>query len=362
MDIQKENIQYAGFWVRTAAGAVDSFIINLVTVIVIIIVSYLIHSSISTGMYLKFILLFLMGFSILNVVVYLAWFNANGRQTPGKTLFGIAARSTSLESLALLQSFFRAIFQMFGNALLGLGYLLIIFNKRKRALQDFMARTVVIRVAPARKNENKLIDIVLISIIILSPFPPLFLRAYYIQAFKIPSISMVPTLINGDHIMVDKHSPIYYPPKPGDLIVFNRLPDDDKQFLKRCIAIGGQTVEIRDNFAYVNVGNIDQYTREDQKLIAEISETNKNFDMIAFNNNQSFIFKYPEKALRKYGPETVPLNQYFALGDNLNNSADSRIYGPVPVQNLVGKGAFIYFSWDSANNRIRFERIGKIVE
>lgn len=166
----------------------------------------------------------------------------------------------------------------------------------------------------------------------------LFIREFFIQAFKIPSGSMTPTLLVGDRLMVnklrygpkvrftDKRAPGFSMPRRGDIVVFI-FPDDPKRdFIKRLIAFGGETIEIKDGGIFIN-----------GKLI-EDPVINK-------------IYYYNRG---DYGQEgqviKVPEGQVYVLGDNSGSSHDSRFWGFVPEKNIVGRAEFVY--WPV--NRLRF--------
>ncbi|MDD4899175.1 MAG: signal peptidase I [Candidatus Omnitrophica bacterium] len=159
----------------------------------------------------------------------------------------------------------------------------------------------------------------------------MFIRAFIIQAFKIPTGSMRPTLIEGDIILVNKfifgakipfteyRLPALRNPKRGDVVVFIYPENPKKDFIKRLVATGGETVEIKDGTIYVN----------DKPLLEP--EFGKRY---YYNRGE-------------YGQEnkkiTVPPDGLFVLGDNSASSQDSRYWGFVPRQNLLGKAIIIYW-------------------
>lgn len=174
--------------------------------------------------------------------------------------------------------------------------------------------------------------------IVIAFFLAMFIRTFFFQAFKIPSGSMRPTLIEGDRLLVNKlrygakvpflnkRLPGLTSPKRGDVIVFLYPEDRKRDFIKRLIALGGDTVEIKSGDIYVNGQLLDD------PLINQIYYYNRG----------------------DYGKENqrivVPKGQYFVLGDNSGSSHDSRYWGFVPEYNLVGRAEIIY--WPP--NRIRF--------
>lgn len=201
-----------------------------------------------------------------------------------------------------------------------------------------------------KKEAVKTLEGIVIAIVLA-----LVIRTFIVQAFDIPSGSMEPTLVPGDYILVNKfiygiRIPFvgarfftYNHPKRGDVIVFIFPKDPSKDFIKRVIATGGETVQIRDSKIYI-----------DNKLIAD--------PWGYFNKDEppGFIAK-----VENYGPLVVPRNSIFVMGDNRNNSDDSRFWGTLPFRNVLGKAFVIYFSWDhqaeSLTNKIRWARIGKLI-
>ncbi|HTZ38931.1 MAG TPA: signal peptidase I [Syntrophales bacterium] len=179
-----------------------------------------------------------------------------------------------------------------------------------------------------------------------------FIRTFVVQAFKIPSGSMKPTLEIGDHILVNKFSygvkvpylrntiiPIGQPER-GDIAVFIYPEDKSKDFIKRVIAVGGDTVEIRNKKVFINGTPMeDPYGVHVEDII------------------------YPKSLQRRdnLGPIQVPMGTIFVMGDNRDQSYDSRFWGFVKLEDVIGKAFIIYFSWDSDNNTVRWGRIGKLL-
>ena len=184
----------------------------------------------------------------------------------------------------------------------------------------------------------------------------LFIRTFIVQAFKIPSSSMEPTLQVGDHLLVNKFIyGIKVPfvdskylqfrnPQRGDIIVFIYPKDRSKDFIKRIIGTEGEKVEIIHNQLYIN-----------DKLID---------DPWGHYDERSQSAKYLQP-MEKFGPIIVPKESLFVLGDNRDNSQDSRYWGYVNLNEVKGKAFIIYFSWDRyAQNlfgKIRWMRFGKLI-
>ncbi len=178
----------------------------------------------------------------------------------------------------------------------------------------------------------------------------LFIRAFIVQAFKIPSSSMEPTLLVGDHLLVNKfiygiripYTDIkflqYNKPKRGDIVVFIFPKDRRKDFIKRVIGTEGEKVEIIHNKIYINGKVIDDPWGH---------------------------FTMPRSSIEDYGPVKVPEGSLFVMGDNRENSQDSRFWGFVNLNEVKGKAFIVYFSWDSNAqnllNKIRWARFGKLI-
>lgn len=180
----------------------------------------------------------------------------------------------------------------------------------------------------------------------------LFIRAFVVQAFKIPSGSMQNTLLIGDYILVNKF--IYgvkipftditvipvKKPKKGDIIVFRFPKDPSKDFIKRVVAVGGDTVEIKGKKVYVNgelqTGEYEVHT--DNRMMQPWNGPRDNFP-----------------------PTTVPEGKLFVMGDNRDQSNDSRFWGFVDLKAVRGKAFMIYWSWNKEDFGVRWDRLGDFI-
>ena len=145
----------------------------------------------------------------------------------------------------------------------------------------------------------------------------LVIRTFVVQAFKIPSGSMRPTLLEGDKLFVNKYVYRFHPPRRGDILVFKYPVDPKKDFIKRLVAVGGEKVEIRDGKIYV-----------DGKMLEDPSS----FGQFYYYNHDPY--GGPRETIK------VPEDSYYVLGDNSANSQDSRFWGFVPKKNVLGKAIF----------------------
>ena len=161
-----------------------------------------------------------------------------------------------------------------------------------------------------------------VEVVITAAILALIIRGFVVQAFKIPTGSMRETLIEGDRILVNKFIYRFTDPKRGDIIVFKYPDDMKKDFIKRLIATGGETVMIKNGDIWVDGRLI-----ENPKAI-----------------KQTYYYNKYDTAYGKEGVVIeVPEDNYFVLGDNSASSRDSRYWGFVPKKNLVGKAFVIYW-------------------
>ncbi len=150
----------------------------------------------------------------------------------------------------------------------------------------------------------------------------LFIRTFFVQAFKIPTGSMKPTFMENDRILVDKLTYRFKSPKRGDIIVFKYPADTKKDFVKRLIGFGGETIEIKNGSAYVNGIKV----QEPDSIV-------RNY---YYNRNDWAYGKEGQKIL-------VPEGHFFALGDNSAQSSDSRNWGFIPRNYLKGRAILVYW-------------------
>tara|TARA_B100001996_G_scaffold226589_1_gene174500 strand:- start:303 stop:1052 length:750 start_codon:yes stop_codon:yes gene_type:complete len=201
----------------------------------------------------------------------------------------------------------------------------------------------------------------------------LFLRSFLAEPFRIPSGSMLPTLLIGDYILVNKYQygvrlPItkskiieISEPKRGDIIVF-RYPENEKiNFIKRVIGIPGDEVRYENKNIYVNNVNYKKIEKKDHNYLNEFSRP----EIIMFSeNNNKKLYDILDDNMSPSNDNIfiVPEGKYFVMGDNRDHSSDSRYWGFVPEENLVGKAFLIWFSFNSDNFSFKFNRIGNSIK
>jgi signal peptidase I len=191
--------------------------------------------------------------------------------------------------------------------------------------------------------------------IILAVVLTIVIRGLVLQAFRIPTGSMEDTLLVGDFLFVNKmvygseidiglggerffyyRFPAIRDPKAGEVIVFRYPEDPSRDFIKRCVALSGQQVEIRDKVLYVDGKAREEpyVVHKDPRVIPRETQPRDNF-----------------------GPYVVPQGHLFMMGDNRDNSHDSRFWGALPRELVKGKAMFIYWSWDPDRRLPRVDRL-----
>lgn len=210
----------------------------------------------------------------------------------------------------------------------------------------------------------------------------LLLRSFLVEPFRIPSGSMMPTLLTGDFIMVNKFTygirlPVLNKkvielndPQRGDVAVF-RFPKDPRiDFIKRIVGLPGDKISYHHKTLYVNgvpqkLEKIGIYKGEGSGL--RMSGTyHLNEQLGEISHDVLVDTRVPDLPpgcdVLRGGEFTVPKGQYFAMGDNRDNSKDSRCWGTVPAENLVGKAFFIWFNWDVEMSSPDWGRIGTSIK
>jgi signal peptidase I len=195
-----------------------------------------------------------------------------------------------------------------------------------------------------------------IEAIVIAIVLALAIRTFVVQAFKIPSGSMEPTLLIGDHILVnkfiygisipfvDKKFFQFTTPARGDVVVFIYPMDESKDFIKRVVAVEGDTVEIRQKKVYLN-------GRPAEDPHAHFTDTAR------YSGTDSTA-----QQRDNFGPKTIPPGNIFVMGDNRDRSLDSRFWGFVDINKVRGKAFMIYWSWESFFSNFRWRRLGKLIE
>ncbi|MCP4200382.1 MAG: signal peptidase I [bacterium] len=181
-----------------------------------------------------------------------------------------------------------------------------------------------------------------------------FARSFVLQAFKIPSSSMEENLLVGDHILVNKfiYGPTYLEGgllparevRPGDITVFRFPEEPTRDFIKRCIGVAGDRIEIRDKVVFVNGEPLDESAyvlHRDPRIYP-----------------RSIFLSEEYRRRDNFGPITVPEGELFFLGDNRDDSHDSRFWGTVPREFVKGRALIVYWSFDAAHQGTGWPGLG----
>lgn len=197
------------------------------------------------------------------------------------------------------------------------------------------------------------------------------IRSFVIAPFKIPSSSMVPTLDVGDYIFVLRYpygiripfTDLQFFPSPakrGDVAVFDYPDDRSKDFIKRIVGLPGDVIRYQDNNLYVN--GREMPLDEEGKRVYYMADGEADVSGLYKEHLIGVTHDVLRKSFSiKDGVWKVPPGHYFAMGDNRNNSRDSRFWGFVPQSYLVGKAVVIWWSWDNHRDTVRWGRIGSLV-
>ena len=187
------------------------------------------------------------------------------------------------------------------------------------------------------------------------------LRSFIVEPFQIPSSSMEPTLNIGDFILVNKYAyGIRLPvirnkvleigePKKGDVMVFP--PHDKRYFIKRVIGVPGDQIEYRNKILYIN----GQEQLQDKLTYTTFDPYRRKLFNENLNNVEHSMFTIPSRPIDSFSV-TVKPGHYFMMGDNRDNSSDSRVWGQVPQENIVGRAYAVWMHWESWTSLPSFKR------
>ena len=195
--------------------------------------------------------------------------------------------------------------------------------------------------------------------IVIAVILALFVRTWVVQAFKIPTGSMENNLLIGDHLLVNKFAVgptatslerALLPVKTihrQDIIVFKYPEEPERDYIKRVIGLPGETVEVKEKKVYINNQPLEEPYAHFLAPAATPSE---------FREITSFDVR------ERYGPVTVPANQYFVMGDNRDNSQDSRYWGFLPRDYIKGKALVIYWSYEAGRDEYQEAGPGETIK
>jgi len=322
----------AGFVERAGAFSLD---LLLVIWIYTAALHLAVRQPLSGGVvsFLKWYGAILLGLAIVSFA-YFARLNSGGRQTLGKRVFGLRTVQSGGGPVRLRQSLFRSYAYLISEAVFYLGFLWVLWDRRREAWHDKLAGTTVILLRPQTRGSRALAGLSFACLILSSLFPSTAVKSRF-RAFTTPTSSMVMTLLPGDYFIADLEFLKFQSLARGDVIVFDPPKGGDQAYIKRCVALAGQNVRVRRNMLYL----------EETPVI----------EPYVFLSG--FTSPYSD-----WGPLEVPGESIFVLGDNRDNSLDSRYFGPLPQDHILGRADLIYWSMDGERGLPRVDRLGKKIE
>ncbi|MBC77359.1 MAG: signal peptidase I [Halobacteriovoraceae bacterium] len=241
-------------------------------------------------------------------------------------------------------------------------------------------------ISSTKKFVKEFKSIVLIVVTVLA------FRSTFFEPFKIPSGSMIPTLLIGDFILVNKFSygfkvpfsdwfsdPIYLTgpdrPERGDVVVFKYPKNTELNYIKRVVGLPGDTVQIIDKVVYVNDQPVSAKPMDGSEIMEDMDDKFKRFNFKFFKTQtgeHEHVTQVDEDNIyiANFNKIQVPQGHYFVMGDNRDFSADSRIWGFVPFENIKGEAILVWFSlsfpwpWSNGDETFKFRpwRIGTLIE
>jgi len=237
--------------------------------------------------------------------------------------------------------------------------------------KDAPASPEVSRTAGVEKKKKKSLVREYIEAIGIAILLALVIRTFVIQAFTIPSGSMMDTLLVGDYILVNKflygaevpftgwHLPGLRQPRRGDIVVFKYPLDEKRDFIKRIAAVPGDELIIRENQVLINGRPIrESYVKRGTAgFVPPRYLSDRGFGEPCLAQAAAVAEKYPDQ----FGPIVIPRGYYFVMGDNRDNSQDSRYWGCLKREHIRGKAFMIYWSWNGDDGWLRWRRLGKII-
>jgi signal peptidase I len=205
-------------------------------------------------------------------------------------------------------------------------------------------------------------------------FIVLILRSFLFEPFRIPSGSMMPTLLIGDFILVNKFTygvrlPVINnkiieigEPERGDIVVFRYPKDPTVDYIKRVIGLPGDRIAYYNKKVYVNGKPMQQVSLGRYRGVGQGANMTgaEHLTEELYSVEHSILVNRELPTIE--GVYVVPAGHYFVMGDNRDNSNDSRYWGTVPEENLVGKAFFIWMSWDWQHKGVGFDRIGTVLK
>ncbi len=327
-----DELKRAGFIERTGAFSLDVLLIIWVYTGAL---QLAVRLPLPGGVlsFLKWYVGILAGLGIVSFT-YFTVFNSGGRQTLGKHVFGLRTVLAGGEVLPIRKSLFRSLAYLVSEGSFYMGFLWVLWDRKREAWHDKLAGTAVELLRPQTRGSRALAGLCFFCLILSSLFPSFAVKSRF-RAFTTPTCSMVMTLLPGDYFITDLGFLKFNDVARGDVIVFDPPKGGDQAYIKRCVALEGQDVRVRRNLLYL-----------DEHPVIE-----------PYLYISGFTSPYSD-----WGPIRVPGDSVFVMGDNRDNSLDSRYFGPLPKDHILGRADLIYWSMDGEHALPRMDRLGKKIE
>lgn len=318
----------AGFLERTGAFSLDLILVVwLYTALLAIVVRQPLEGGVLT--FLKWYAGILAGLAVVSMA-YFTLLNAHGRQTLGKRVFGLAVVRSDGGPASRRRALLRSLGYLVSEGAFYLGFLWVLWDRRREAWHDKMAGTRVALVRPQTRALRALAVLSLLCLIVSSLTPSSVVKRRF-RAFTTPTCSMLMTLLPGDYFIADLGLFRFQGLEHGDVIVFSPPEGGEQAYIKRCVALEHESVEVKRNLLYLDGLPVP----EPYVFLAGTSSPFAN-----------------------YGPVQVPRGRVFVLGDNRDNSLDSRYFGALDRGLVLGRADLIYWSMDLEHNLPRIDRLG----
>jgi len=316
MDERPETQWRAGFVERVGAFSIDLILIIWVYNAGLHLV---VRQQLDGGVlsFLKWYAVILVGLGV-GALLYFTLLNARGRQTLGKRVFGLCVVQSDGTLPGWRQALFRSLAYLVSEGAFYVGFLWVLWDRKREAWHDKLSGTAVACLRPQTPTARALAFLSFLCLVASSLLPSTIVKQRF-RAFTTPTSSMVMTLLPGDYFIADLGFLRFHEVARGDVIVFAPPKGGEQAYIKRCVALEGDDVRVRRNLLLVDgMPVVEPYV-----FLSGMSSPYANF-----------------------GPLRVPRDRVFVLGDNRDNSLDSRYFGPLQRNLIVGRADLIYWSME----------------
>ena len=335
LKVEPPEGNHAGFWLRALARLADDIWVGIVAGTIAFVATFVLDAWLDLGGHVLTVLTVLT--TVVHLIYFTIWTAING-QSWGKALAGIKVVDAKGEVPSWAVSFWRALadglFIFLQNFVIGIiDPLVVPFHKQRRSIHDLMCGTRVVRVAPVRKRALAIAAVVCLGGeigLVFGLILPFVAHSYYV-----PSESMVPTLRVNDRLMANRLAYRVRAPRRDEIIMFvapEGAPKPGEAYVKRLIGVSGDMIAVRDGKLFRNGKWVDE----------PYAEANDEFPSAWYGEDEEAIWG---ELVTDDGIDCVrvPKGHLFVMGDNRNNSSDSRVWGYVSTDALIGRALFRFW-------------------